>query len=199
MSKIKSALELALERTAAVKTDKNAVRKDQATKRGQAIAAKYFSNPAEKISFEEEILRNEEEGAWVKEGILSTVLANLTLPRYESDMAKVPPLSKALEMLSTTAEQKESMSNLMMQVQDLFTQYLESLKQLDEGLRAQWEPRLRQKEAQLRQQTGQAVPLTADQDPEFTKVLSEELGRIDTQFGEVLTRGKEQIRQFLSE
>ena len=49
----------------------------------------------------------------------------------------------------------------------------------------------------MKQKTGQTVSLTPEQDPEFAKVLTEELARMDAQFGEVLSQGKEEIRKMV--
>ena len=198
MSKIKSALELALEKTADVEVDKEAVRKDEFIRRGKSLAGKYLSG-SESIDLAGELAAlKDEEQAWVKEGMLDTLLANLTLPRYETDMARLPVIAEGLKSLGAhRGADAKNLEYMLGQYSELFKQYLGNLDQLEEQLKAQWEPRLRQKEQQLRQQTGRDVKLTPDQDPEFTKVLAEELSRMDAQYGEVLTQGRTEIRKLL--
>jgi len=197
MSKIKSALELALERTADVKIDKEAVRKDEFTRRGKALAGRYLSEPNPPSLKDEIDALDGDEKDWMKTGIVETLLANLTLPRFETDLIRIKPIAEGLKSLCKKGSDTKNLDYLMNQYSELFKQYLENLDQLDEQLRAQWEPRLRQKEQQLRQQTGQAVKLRPEQDPEFAKVLSEELSRLDSQYAEVLSKGKEEIRRLV--
>jgi len=198
MSKIKSALELALERTAEVKVDKEAVRKDGFIRKGKSTAGKYLSNP-KSISLKDEIdLLNGDEQMWLRDGIVETLLANLTLPRYQSDLNRFPPIAEGLKSIKRDKKSNgKNLEYLMNQYADLFKQYLDNLAQLEEQLRTQWEPRLRQKEQQLKQQSGQAVKLTPEQDPEFAKVLNEELAKMDAQYAEVLAQGKAEIRKMV--
>ncbi len=198
MSKIKSALELALERTANVVIDKEAVHRDESIKKGKTIAGRYIADPSA-VSLEKELdSLKDDEAKWAREGLLEALLANLTLPRYETDISKFPIISDAVKSIGPKkGPDAKTLDYLMNQFSDLFKQYLDNLKQIEEHLRTQWEPRLRQKEQQLRQQTGRAVQLTPEQDPEFGKILSEEFSRLDEQYAEVLTQGKAEIRKLV--
>jgi len=198
MSKIKSALELALERTASVEIDKESIKKDEYIRKGKSTAGKYIVNP-KALSLEDEIkaLKGDEQ-KWFSNGIIETLLANITLPRYESDINRYPPIADALKSIGKKkGPEAENLTYLLSQYEDLFKQYLQNILQLEEQLKTQWEPRLRQKEQQLKQQTGQSLRLTPEQDPEFAKVLNEELSRLDAQYAEILSKGKEEIRKLL--
>ncbi|WP_367277248.1 DUF6657 family protein [Oceanispirochaeta sp.] len=81
------------------------------------------------------------------------------------------------------------------QLQQLFSQYLSNLDQLEETMKKQFEPQLRQKELKMRQQTGRDIHLTPEQDPEFLQILSEQISRLDQQYNDVLKQAKEQIKQ----
>ncbi len=192
MGKIKSALELAMEKTADLKTDKKAVKKNMLTREGKVSVSSFLENP-EKSEFIDKLKHySGEELEWFKSGAMDTVLANLTLPRFEGDLDKLPPLNAALSVISGKKEESDSMFD---QLKQLMSQYLSNLDQLEEAMKQQYEPQLRQKEMQLRQQTGQEVHLTPEQDPEFLKLLSEQISRMDQQYNDVLKQAKEQIRQ----
>lgn len=196
MSKIKSALELALERTAGVEMDKNAVLRDEAVNKGKNLAGRFLNAP-EGIVFEKEWKGlDKREITWRREGLLDTLLANLTLPRHESDLSRFQTVSDGLKMLARKGSGK-NLDYLLTQCRDLLRQYLGSLVQLEEGLRSQWGPRLRQKEEQLRKQTGQMIKLAPEQDPEFVKVLSEQLASLDAQYNEVLAKGKVEMQKLV--
>jgi hypothetical protein len=198
MSKIKTAMELAMERTADVKVDKEAVRKDEYTRKGKSAAARYLNNPkSDSLNDEVEALEGIDRD-WVRSGIVDTLLANLTLPRIETDLNRLPKITDGLKGLSKgKGDEAKNLDYLLNQFTELFKQYLQNVEQLAEQLKTQWEPRLRQKEQQMKQKTGQTVSLTPEQDPEFAKVLTEELARMDAQFGEVLSQGKEEIRKMV--
>ncbi len=191
-------MELALERTADVAVDKEAVKKDEFSRRGKSAAGKYLSNPS-KSKLDEQLgdLKGDEY-QWVKDGIVDTMLANLTLPRVETDLSTLPVIADGLKsLMPRKSKDTENFDYLMNQYAELFKQYLGNIGELEQQLRAQWEPRLRQKEQQLKQQTGRESTLTPEQDPEFGKVLSEELSRLDKQYGEVLSQGKAEIRKLI--
>ena len=198
MSKIKSALELALERTASVEIDKESIRKDEYTRKGKSTAGKYIGNP-KALSLVDEIktLKGDEQ-KWFSDGVIEALLANITPPRYETDLSRYPPIAEALKSIGKKkGPEAENLAYLLGQYEDLFKQYLQNILQMEEQLKTQWEPRLRQKEQQLKQQTGQAVRLTPEQDPEFGKVLTEELSKLDAQYAEILSKGKEEIRKLV--
>ena len=194
MGKIKSALELALEKTADLKTDKKAIKKNMMIREGKVSVSTFLEDP-EKSEFVDKMrFYKDEELSWFKEGAMETILANLTLPQVESDIKKLIPLNAGLAIASGNKEETESMFE---QLNQLFTQYLSNLDQLEASLKQQYEPQLRQKEQQLAQQSGQEVHLTPEQDPEFIKILSEQISRMDQQYHEVLKQAKEQIRKGL--
>ncbi len=192
MGKIKSALELAMEKTADLKSDKAALRRSEVTREGKVCLSRYLESP-DKSDLASSLMALEgEELAWFKAGALDTVLANLSLPRVEADLERLGVLNGVLAVLA--GEGAEAVHGIFDQLHQLLAQYLENLEQLDLSLRQQYEPQLRQKEMLLRQQTGQEFHLTPEQDPEFTKLLSEQLSRMDEQYSEVLKQAKEQIR-----
>jgi hypothetical protein len=192
MGKIKSALEMALEKKADLITDKKAVKKSMITREGK-VAASGFLDDFLKSDIQEKLKSYQgEELEWYKTGAIETVLANLTLPRIEADLAKLPSLNKALTLLSGETEETAEMFE---QLEQLFAQYLSNLDQLEESLKKQYEPQLRQKEMKYKQQTGQDVKLHAEQDPEFIQILSEQLSRMDQQYNDVLKQAKEQIKK----
>ena len=200
MGKIKSALELALESTADIKVDKRALRRDEKIREGKVLAGRYIDEHNE-VSLPDELEKSSgDDLVWIKEGLTEALLANITLPRYESDLNRLPRLTAALNLLASgkgKGKDTKNLEYLMNQISELFKQYLDNLGQLEDQLKERWEPRLRQKEAQLKQQTGRSVRLTPEQDPEFVKVLGDEFARMDEQYSEVVNQGKDEIRRLV--
>ena len=191
MSKIKSALELAMEKTEGIKVDKEAVHRDNMIREGRTLAGRFLQDDKTDLAAG---LKGREgkDGDLLRQGALETLLSNLTLPRIESDLKGFPRLR---EGLAVATGDTRKVNTLMDQYDQLFRQYLEQIRQLEDHLRQQWEPRLRQKEDQLRAQTGQAVRLTPEQDPEFMKVFQDQLAQMDEQYGAVVKQGKEELRR----
>ncbi len=191
MGKIKSALELALEKTADLKVDKSAVKKNSLTREGKVCASSFLDNPSKSDLADRLKHYKGEEREWFRSGAMDTILANLILPQIEADLQKLNNLAEGLIIL--TGEKKQT-KEMFSQLRQLFEQYIANMDQLEEGLKQQYEPQLRQKEMQIRQQTGQDIHLTPDSDPDFIKLLSEQFGRMEQQYNEVLKQVKEEIR-----
>ncbi len=198
MSRIKSALELALERTDDVKIDKEALRRNDSISIGKNLAGRYLDSPGEN-PFESKLKKLKgSELTWIREGIITTFLANINLPVSETALSSFNIVADGLKALAGDSSGSKKLDHLINHFQELFKQYLESLNQLENNLRSQWEPRLRQKEDLLRKQTGQSFKLTPEQYPEFTKTYSEQIASIHAQYNEVVAQGKQEIRKIFN-
>jgi hypothetical protein len=193
MSKIKSAVELAMEKTGDIVIDKDVLRKDSLKKEGKILASRYLKK-------EMTDLKGTLKGAkpddrpFLAEGITDIILANLRLPQKVGDLEFLPFLEQAL--LETGLE-KRPVQEIFRQISIIFQQYLQSIEQMTGMLKKQYEPQLRAKEQKLMQQTGQVVKLEAERDPEFNRLLAERLGALDEQYRQVLTQAREEIKKAL--
>jgi len=192
MSLIKSAWEIALEKTEHIQVDEQKIAKNAKRQEGRKLAADFLHNFD--VTFEQTKKKlgmfKGEEKKQVIEGIVMAFLDNVSLPRnnqYKQEFAKVI-------QLSTLIGSKE-VEQLTQQLLQFFEQYLAQQKQLTERLKQQYQPKLEQKQAQLAQQYGDDFVLKAEQDPEFIKMLDENLKQLDAQYGQVVTNAKDQIKQ----
>ena len=194
MTFIKSALEIALEKTDGIKGDKSALAAAEGKDEGRKLASAFFQDPpgmdlagalknipADRLSA-------------VKEGIFSVVLANLILPRDEEDIKNLDPLSAALEIL---IKDKAQIKTLKSQLAGFFKQWLDDKKQLEEALRQQLGPMLKQKEAQLARQLGRAVRIDPRTDPDYMKAYNKNMGNLESQYASALAQAKEDIAALL--
>lgn len=178
MGEIKSALELALERTKDIQSDPEALRRHEAQDQGKRIFAKAQSDPEFNVR---QALKEVEKDrrTWVREGLFGIARSNLTLPQSEADLQRVETIERVLAEL---VRDKSTLKELMQQVRQFFQQYLDDRNQLVEGLRRQYEPRMKQKEQQMAQQYGRQVKLDPANDPEFSRVLQDHIGQLDGQY-----------------
>jgi len=192
MSRIKSALELALEKTSDIEADRGALMRAETVKSAKRRVALFLEGEGDDLA-DREIKEKEIYEETLKEALF----AQLKLPRMNIDLARTARLEKAFDQMILSAEGKEDLASLFGQLKNLFAQYLDSQEQLIESLSAQYEPMLRQKEERLREQTGQSVRLRPEQDPEFMKFLKDRQQMMDDQYNEVIIQAKDQLKELL--
>lgn len=193
MSEIKSALELALERTADVKSDKSRLEAHEARQTGMRLAGRFLDDPSIDAAKELKSLDGTKRTS-AREGFSHVLLSHLALPTQESDIQRLATVQKGLHAV---VRDGHLVDGLMEQVIQYLQQYLDTKKQLIERLREQFEPRMRQKEQQIAQQTGRRVQLDPANDPEFAQALNDNVQRLQSQYAQVIEQAKEQFDQLL--
>lgn len=193
MGQIKSALELALEKTANVKVDKEAVLRKEAYKNGRIIGTKFLEQP--EMDIQDEIKKSgTKEVTEMKKGILDTLLANIILP--QGDEINQIGLEKLEKGTNAVISQQENVTYVYQQILGLFQQYLENRNHYKEQLAAQYAPKLQEKAEKMRQQFGESIELTPESDPEFMQLLHQHLSQLEEQYQSALNQGKEQLKSF---
>lgn len=178
MSQIKSALEIALERTADIKSNASVGKKRELNNCGKKIASDFLSDndlTAFKKAFGG---YKHEEKDLVLEGVLKLFMARIQLPADETEKQKVMLIGQGLEMLLP----HKNMTALFQSVDQVFSRYLEAQQQIEAALTQQFMPKLRQKQQQLEKQLGQQIELSPSQDPEFAQALSRNLDALKEQY-----------------
>ena len=197
MGEIKSALEIALEKTESVKGDKESLLAHDKRQDGKKIASKFLSEPDTTISYLKDSLQSysKKEEKWVKEGILETIMSNLSLPTTKADLDRLPRLKEVLQLF---IKDKKQVAYIIDQVKQFFNQYLENRDHIHQSLEEQFAPRMREKEQQLAQQLGTEVQLSPESDPEFAEYLRKHFGQLDEQYQQALDQVKGQIKGMFS-
>lgn len=195
MTHIKSALEIALERTEGVSGNREKLAQDNLVKEGKRIASSFLSI-AEETS--ERDIREKLKGfsgkelAWVKEGIFETLIANISLPLDDAFREKLAVIARGLpEVVSD----RKRLTMIFEQLSKFFDQYLENKRSIRSQLEQQFAPRLRQREAQVAKQVGQSVRLSPMQDPEFVNALQRNVGQLEERYQATLTSLKDELRR----
>lgn len=193
MGEIKSALEIALEKTEGVKGDRESLLAHEKRQEGKRMVSKYLLEPDTPISSIKDSLKSysKKEEKWVKEGILETIMSNLSLPNTVADLDRLPRIQEVLQLF---IKDKKQVSYIIDQVKQFFNQYLENRDHIHQSLEEQFAPRMREKEQQLAQQLGTEVKLSAESDPEFAEYLRKNFGQLEEQYQQALDQVKEQIK-----
>ena len=195
MAKIKSALEIALSRTEGVQGNKDKLLEHDTRQEGKRIASRFLNEPdSDETDIRKTIQsydRNKQK--WIREGIVQTILSNISLPQQEEDVDKLSLIEKAL--IETLGEKKQ-LSGMFQQLKQFFSQYLENKEQLFKHLEQQYAPKLKQKTRELSSQLGSEVVMDINSDPEFLNLLKQNQSRLDGQFQEALDDFNQQISSF---
>jgi len=196
MAFIKSALEIAMERTKDVKIDPKAVKLDNLLKDGRKFASEYLFT----VNFDKEELRSkiesysDENKKVFTDGLVKTFLSNITLPKNDTYEEQLQNIESGLCDIS---KNKKDISVMIEQIKQFFIQYLENRKQLIEAIKQQYAPKLMQKQQEMAERYGQEVTLSPEQDPEFMEILKANLLKMETQYNESLTGAKEELGKIL--
>jgi hypothetical protein len=188
MARIKSALELALERTQDVQSDRSKLDEYEEKQRGRRVYAQLTENPELDIrkALQEASAKNPR---WAEEGFFDALLANITLPNDAAETERLKLLRRGFEAIV----KDRKVGQIFEQLGQFFQQYLDNRQQLIENLRKQFEPRLRKKEDELARQTGQRVRIDPASDPEFAGALKQYLGGLQQQYGEVVDQVRAEL------
>jgi hypothetical protein len=161
MGRIKSALEIALERTESVKSDKAGIEQFEARQQGKRLANEFLAGSA---SLEEGIKKcPKDQQAALKQGIFDVLNAQIALPQVKEDEKRIELAGKGLQ----TIIGDHRFAALYRQFAQAMAQYLDEAAQYEEAIKRQYAPKLRQKEEDLARRLGRQVRLDPFQDPEF--------------------------------
>ena len=189
MGEIKSALEIALERTKSVEGNREAVEADRYQKEGKVIVSKLLSESDFNLKdslkgYDKKHLR------WVREGMNQVLLANLVLPQDQLGLGKLKNVGEAFYSVINS---KQHLSKMFSQLESFFDEYLQEKERLKEALQKQYMPRLRQKEEEMSKKLGQPVHIDINSDPEYHSLLRRGMAQLEERYGSVLSRVKKDI------
>lgn len=195
MALIKSAVEIALERTESVKIDKEALEADRARKEGKMLASRFLGEP--EVSLKDGLAGKEARVTrWMREGVIEALLANLVLPQDAFAVKKVKRISEGFAAIGKTDRR---LQQTFSQLDGFFREYVEERERLREMVNKQYEPVRKQKEAELAQRMGQHVRIDPQTDPDYVNALRRAMGTIEDRYGGVLAKVKGEIEALVAE
>ena len=144
----------------------------------------------------------------VREHMIETLLLNVSLPQDELYVMALGKLKSASELLAPDTEtagepveestpESNPVTQLFIQLDQLYTQYLQSREQLLEMAKQQYAPHLKQKEEQMSRQMGKQVNLQPEQDPDFIKILEANYQKLEENFQEAVQGLRDQLRALI--
>ncbi|HOJ99311.1 MAG TPA: hypothetical protein PLW34_07100 [Termitinemataceae bacterium] len=195
MARIKSALELALEKTESIKTDKTAVAGFERKREGKRLASLYLENP-EEHSLEEAIKKcPKEELPALKRGIFEMLLSQIQLPENQDQLPKIERIFRGMQLILTDRR----LPQLFNQVMQAFSRFLQEQQQYEEAIKRQYAPKLRQKEEELARRLGQRIRLDPFQDPEFVAFYNQNMNMLKGQYQALVDEVRQHLEQWFTE
>ena len=199
MGVIKTALEIALEKTESVKSDKTSIELFETRQRGKKLAGCYLSQ-AESVNLEQEIKNApDSQKESLKQGIFDILVSKIALPSAGSSGKEDEKLIEAIgNGLKTVIDNKQFLI-LYKQLIQVFSQYLQEASNYEQAIHQQYAPKLRQKEEELSRRFGREVRIDPMQDPEFAAVLNQHMNALKGNYEGIIDEAKKQIRLMFSE
>jgi hypothetical protein len=191
MGRIKSALEIALERTSEVKSDKTSISQFEAKQRGKKFANEYLDDPGKNIAdFIKQCPAEQRDS--LQQGIFDTLVSQITLPASKADEERIANAGKGLAALINNKQ----FSALLNQLFQVFAQYMSESAQYGELLKRQYAPELRQKEEELSRRLGQEIRLDPFHDPEFVAIYNQNMNALKDNYQLAVDQFREETRRF---
>ena len=183
MARIKSAWEIALEKTQDIEIDETKYRTDTLTKEGMALAGGYLNNTDQKLDVvvAKYASYNKEDLSLVRSGMVSTILSNVSLP---SDDIYQMRFERTCDLVNLVTGGDPQADGLMHQIGDFFKQYLEAKTAFVERMKAQI------------QQAMESNPEGVNSS-QYSQIISQNLKKMDAQYGEALDNTKQSLKQLL--
>jgi hypothetical protein len=187
MGRIKSALEIALEKTETVKSDKSSINQFEAKQNGKRLANEFLSDG--KKALEEEIKKSpKDEQLSLKQGIFDVLITQLKVPDTEEELNRV---ETAAQGINTIINNKQFASTLK-QLSQILRQYMNEAVKYEEAIKRQYAPKLRQKEEELSRRLGRQIQLDPFQDPEFVAFFNQNINALKENYQTALDQLKEE-------
>jgi len=188
MGIIKTALEIALEKTEEVKSDKSSIDQFEAKQRGKKLANVFLAG--EKDLTEEINNTPLEQQESLKQGIFDVLLSQISLPAVKEDEKRIELAGKGLQSVINNKQ----FNVLFQQLMQIISRYLQEMSQYEQAIRQQYTPKLRQKEEELSRRLGREVRIDPMQDPEFTAFFNQHMSALKSNYEPVVKHVKEEAR-----
>jgi len=200
MAMIKSALEIALERTKDLKVDEASLEAHDLKLQGRRAVGRYLEDAKTGGLAESLAAFPKEKRQAVREGMFEVLSTQLQLPTNDASLEKLQVLGAAFGTLAASAGVlggEKRMAALFQQLAGFFKQYLDDMKNVEQVIRKQWAPRLRDKEREMAARMGQDVRLDPMADPEFAAFYKQNVGAVRQQYQAALDKARMDIAAML--
>ena len=187
MGKIKSALEIALERTDSVKSDKSSIGQFEAKQRGKKLANEFLNGTVKSLGDEIKKVQKDEQSS-LKQGLFDVLISQITLPVQKEDLKRIESACLALHAVIGG----KHFGEIAKQLNQIMGQYIDESAKYEDAINRQYAPKLRHKEEELSRRTGRAVKLDPFQDPEFVAFYNQNMNTLRENYQAAVDQAREE-------
>ncbi|MCL2206006.1 MAG: hypothetical protein LBG93_02560 [Treponema sp.] len=193
MGRIKSALEIALERSDSIKSDKQSIELFEAKQKGKKLANEFLEGTITSLPDE---IKKESPGsqANLKQGIFDVLVSRIVLPQNKDELTRI---EAAIQGLAAVSGDKR-LGQIAGQFTQVMEQYLEEAEQFEEAVKRQYAPKLRQKEEELSRRLGRQIKIDPFQDPEFVAFFTQHLNGLKANYQAAADQVREEVTRVFS-
>ncbi len=191
MGEIRSAIDIAMEKTAHIEGDKSSAENRELKNAGKRAAGDFLGTGDTDALAKALKGKKAEQIKLVQEGIISILLASLRLPVVEEDLGKIERIGSGLDAILPDM----GLSQLFGQVGQILHTYLSERDQLKGALEQQFLPKLRAKQQELSRRYGQNIALEPTQDPEYMAALSKNTRMLEQKYDTILEEVRSRVRE----
>ena len=189
MGVIKTALEIALEKTESVKSDKSSIDQYEIAQKGKKLANGFISGDVNLQAELKNVSKDKKET--LKQGIFDVLITQITLPDGNDGQTRLEKVCMGLSEIIG----KNEFNGIYMQFLQLTGQYLQEAAQYEQAIRQQYAPKLKQKETELSRRLGREVRIDPLQDPEFVAFYNQHITALRGNYESVVEQVKAEARR----
>jgi len=188
MGMIKTALEIALEKTETVKSERSSINQFEAKQRGKKLANAFLSGEIDLTAEIKKTAADQQES--LKQGIFDVLITKIALPMDKNDEKRIEAAGKGFQ----TIINNNQFTALYKQLSQLFSQFLQEAASYQQAILKEYAPQLRQKEEEISRRIGREVRIDPMQDPEFVAFYNQHMNALKNNYQGIVEQAKEQIR-----
>ena len=187
MGKIKSAIEIALEKTESVKGDKELIGHFEVKQKGKKLANQFLEGNLKSLK---EVIEKEAkiEQDSLKQGIFDVLISQITLPIIKDELKRIETSCQGLNAV-IGAKRFEEISKQFLQIMN---QFIEEASQFEDAIKRQYAPKLRHKEEELSRRMGRPIKLDSFQDPEFVAFFNQNMNTLRGNYQAAVDQAREE-------
>ncbi|MCL2185268.1 MAG: hypothetical protein FWB86_05360 [Treponema sp.] len=195
MGVIKTALELALERTENVKSDKSVIGQFEMKQKGKKIANSFLDENIDILAEIKKSASEQEQKDSLKQGIFDILITQIALPSGEDEKKRIEKVGQGLSAILENSKEKNEFAAMYKQLLQIISQYLQEAAHYEKAIRQQYAPKLRQKEEEISRRMGREVRIDPMQDPEFVAFYNQAFASLKSKYEPVVEQAKEEARR----
>ena len=199
MGQIKSALELALERTKDLKVDQATLEANELRMEGKRSAGRYLEEPSSMDLRKKLESYPKDKRSHVRAGMHDILSAQIQLPANDAGLEKLSTVATGYAAIGGEggmiggALVEKRVQSLFQQLETFLKKYLEDMRSVDQAIKQQWAPKLREKERAMAARLGQDVRLDPMMDQEFAAFYKQNVGARREQYQTALDGARDEL------